>query len=136
MKNSDKKETTENIDQYELRVLKNIRDDQLIIAEDNRRRIDLLRGVILGLLFGVIGNIFVQHWYGFFEALSSWNISLLSWQNLAIVCFALAGILFVSYDFYKQIKKAEATEKSAKDHSERIRIAIQKREMRLEKKDS
>jgi hypothetical protein len=127
-------ETTENVDQYELRVLKNIRDDQLEIAEDNRRRIDLMRGIILGLLYGVIGNIFVQHWYGLFEGLSSWNLNLLFWQNLAVACFALVGILLVSYDFYKQIKKAEATEKSTKDHAERIRIAIQKREMRLEKK--
>ena len=38
-----------------------------LVLDAIQQRADFLKGVAIGLFFGIVGNMFVQHWYPVFE---------------------------------------------------------------------
>ena len=126
------KEETE----YELKVLKNLNREWLERAEEHRRRIDFIRGVALGLLYGIIGNLFVQFFFPVVESLIVGEYDTLFFSNVVISVVALAIILYATVKFRGQLTEYENQEKSARYNAETTRKAIQTRKTRLKKTDN
>jgi len=126
------KEETE----YELKVLKNLNREWLERAEEHRRRIDFIRGVALGLLYGIIGNLFVQFFFPVVESLIVGEYDTLFFSNVVISVVALAIILYATVKFRGQLTEYENQEKSARHNAETTRKAIQTRKTRLKKTDN
>jgi len=126
---SQKKEEIES----ELTMLENLNREWHERAEKHRRRIDLIRGVALGLLYGIIGNIFVQFFFPVIEAMILKEYDKLFWSNVVISAIALAIILFATVELRGQLTEYETEEKTAKQQVEVTRKAIQTRKTRLEK---
>lgn len=57
------------------------------------RHIDFRKGVILGLILGIIGNFFVQFSYSAYERAMIGSLDLLFWSNLLICGLVLAIVL-------------------------------------------
>ena len=124
-----KKEGTE----YELKILENLNREWLNRAEEHRRRVDLVRGVALGLLYGIIGNLFVQFFFPVVESLVIGGYGTLFFSNVIISVVALVIILYATIEFRGQLTEYENEERTAKQQTEATRKAIQTRKTRLEK---
>jgi hypothetical protein len=74
-------------------------------SERFQQRIDFARGIALGLFYGIVGNIFVSHYYQVFEGLILEKSDLLFWSNLTVFIISLLAILLVSGAFYCEMKK-------------------------------
>lgn len=120
---------------YELKVLQNLNREWLERAEEHRRRIDFTRGIALGLIYGIIGNLFVQFFYAVVESLVLKKYDGFV-ENAIISVVALLVILYVTIRFRGQLMEEEAKEKTAEQHAETTRKALQTREHRLENEDS
>lgn len=70
-----------------------------------QQRVDFLQGIALGLFYGIVGNIFVSHYYQVFEGLTLGKFDVLFWTNLVVFFITLAMILLVSIIFYYRMKK-------------------------------
>lgn len=126
------KEKTE----YELKVLENLNREWLERTEQRQRRIDLIRGVALGLLYGIIGNLFVQFFFPVVESLIIGEYDTLFFSNVVISIIALLIVIYTTVKFRSQLTQYENEEKSARQQVEVTRKAIQTRKTRLEKTDS
>lgn len=126
------KEETE----YELKVLENLNREWLERTEQHQRRIDLIRGVALGLLYGIIGNLFVQFFFPVVESLIIGEYDALFFSNVVISIIALLIIIYTTVKFRSQLTQYENEEKSARQQVEVTRKAIQTRKTRLEKTDN
>ena len=69
------------------------------------QRVYFLQGIALGLFYGIVGNIFVSHYYQVFEGLTLGKFDVLFWTNLVVFVIALVLILLVSVIFYYQLRK-------------------------------
>ena len=118
--------------EYELKVLENLNREWLERAERHRRRIDLITGVALGLLYGIIGNLFVQFFFPVVESLILQKYDGFV-ENVIISIVSLGIILFATVKFRSQLSEYEGEEKAAKQQAEATRKAIQTRKTRLEK---
>jgi hypothetical protein len=126
--------TTEEELKLELIALTNLKAERLEQSEEHKRRVDFTSGVALGLIYGVIGNLVVQHYYGVFEGLETGVIDNLFWSNAAVFVIGIVVIIVITLYFIKEIKREKNKAKKAKDDSEVFRKAIQKRELLLERK--
>jgi len=70
-------------------------------------RITFLRGVALGLFYGIIGNIFVSHYYQVFEGLALGKFDIVFRSNVMLFSVSLVLIIIVSIVFYYRMKKYE-----------------------------
>jgi hypothetical protein len=131
--NIDDKMTEEEL-RLELIALKNLKAERLEQSEDHKRRIDFKSGVALGLIYGIIGNLVVQHYYGVFEGLETGVINNLFWANVVVTGIGVLAIIFITLYFFKKIRREKHKADLAKDDSEVFRQAIQKRELLLESK--
>ncbi len=77
------------------------------VMQTLQQRIDFLRGIALGLFYGIVGNILVSHYYTVFEGLTLWKIDVLFWSNLMVMIVALVLIIFTSAIFYRRMRKYE-----------------------------
>jgi nitrate/nitrite transporter NarK len=125
--------TTKEETEYELKVLENLNGEWLKRAGEHRRRIDLSKGVALGLLYGIIGNLFVQFFFPVVESLVIGEYDMLFLSNVIISVVALAVILYATIKFRSQLTEYENEERTAKEQAEVTRKAIQTRKTRLEK---
>jgi len=103
-------------------------------AEITRRRIDLVRGVALGLLYGILGNFFVQFFYSVSEALALGEYPKSFWNNVIVSVASLAIILHVTKKFSSQLKEEERKMKLATDSMKRERYEIERLKKMLDKK--
>jgi len=103
-------------------------------AEITRRRIDLARGVALGLLYGIIGNLFVQFFYPVTEALALGEYPKSFWKNVIVSVASLVIILYVTIKFRSQLKEDERKMKLATDSMKRERYEIKRWKKELHKR--
>jgi nitrate/nitrite transporter NarK len=124
--------TTKEETEYELKVLENINREWLERAKRRRRSTDLIRGVALGLLYGIIGNLFVQFFFPVVETLIvGGEYDTLFFSNVAISVVALVIILYTTIKFRGQLTQYEKEEETAQQQAEVTRKAIQTRKAKL-----
>lgn len=70
-----------------------------------RSKVDLTEGLILGLLLGIFGNLFVQYLYAFTEGLVAKGI--LVYSNTILFVTAAAILVVLLYRFRQQMKTAK-----------------------------
>lgn len=120
-------------------MLRLVKDYQSLIQwwsehmETSRRRIDLVRGVALGLIYGIIGNFFVQFFYPVVEALALEEYPKSFWTNVIVSAVSLAIILYTTVKFRSQLKEDERKMKLATDSMKREKHAIEELKELLEK---
>lgn len=64
-----------------------------------------VKGLGLGLIFGIVGNIFVSHYYGIFQGLISSQFDTLFYSNLVIVVVSLVAISLLVVKWNKDKKR-------------------------------
>jgi len=69
------------------------------------RRIDFRKGIILGLILGILGNLFVQFFYPVFELAIIGNFDVVFWSNLVVCTFALAFVLYKIRGYQRELKE-------------------------------
>ena len=120
----------------ELVDLKNIRDESIEKEQEHKSNVDLTNGVVLGLLFGIVGNFAVIHWYGIFEGLVNEIYNKMFWENLAVFIIAVIAIVSLTIYYRKKVTLHKEKAKEQKAHTETLRKAIRRIEISLEKKNS
>lgn len=120
------------IDRYELEVLEKLEKSAIELSGEHQRRIDLVRGVALGLLYGIIGNLFVQHWYPIFEGLALGKYEAVFWADVIVAPIVLAVIIYTTYSYSRQLIESERKMKAARNEATTIRRSIEQRKHRLE----
>jgi hypothetical protein len=83
----------------ELPMLAELKAQNLDILQDSQRRHDLNTGLILGLIYGIIGNLFVQFFYPVVEKLVMGNFDGIFWVDLFVSAAALIGIFFTTIEY-------------------------------------
>jgi len=102
--------------------------------EEKRRSIDLVRGVALGLLYGIIGNFFVQHWHPVFEGLMLGEYKPTFWANAIVCFFSLVVILYTTIKFRHQLKEDKRKMRLARESLGRTELKIEELKQHLERK--
>jgi magnesium-transporting ATPase (P-type) len=123
----------EDILQYELDAMKEIRAKLSKNEEERTRRIDLLRGTALGLTLGILGHLFVQFLYPITEALLLGEYTPTFAGNLTICVISLILVVCVSVYLYRQLKKGENKLELSKKSEDVLEYAIKRRQHSLEK---
>jgi Flp pilus assembly protein TadB len=70
-----------------------------------RSKADIMEGLILGLLLGIFGNLFVQYLYAFTEGLVAKGI--LVYSNTILFATAAVVLIVLLYRFRQQLKYAK-----------------------------
>jgi magnesium-transporting ATPase (P-type) len=126
-------EKHEDILQYELDAMKEIREKLSKSEEERIRRIDLLRGTALGLTLGILGHLFVQFLYPITEALLLGEYNTTFAGNLAICVISLILVVCVSAYLFRQLTKAKNNVELSKKSEDVLEYAIKRRQHDLEK---
>jgi hypothetical protein len=127
-------EKYEDILQYEIDALKEIRKNLFERAEEHTRHIDFVRGTALGLTLGIVGNLFVHFLYPVTEALLLGEYKPTFIGNLLLCGISLVLIVFISAIFRRQLKRDENKLKSSMKNVEVIEYAIKRRQHSLEQR--
>lgn len=122
----------EDILQYELDALKEIREKLSKSEEERIRRIDLLRGTALGLTLGILGHLFVQFLYPITEALLLGEYTPPFAGNLIIGAISLILVVCVSAYLYQQLTRRENKLQLSKKSQDVLEYAIRRRQHSLE----
>jgi magnesium-transporting ATPase (P-type) len=122
----------EDILQYELDALKEIREKLSKSEEERIRRIDLLRGTALGLTLGILGHLFVQFLYPITEALLLGEYTPPFAGNLIIGAISLILVVCVSTYLYQQLARRENKLQLSKKSQDVLEYAIRRRQHSLE----
>jgi magnesium-transporting ATPase (P-type) len=122
----------EDILQYELDALKEIREKLSKSEEERIRRIDLLRGTALGLTLGILGHLFVQFLYPITEALLLGEYTPPFADNLIIGAISLILVVCVSTYLYQQLARRENKLQLSKKSQDVLEYAIRRRQHSLE----
>jgi hypothetical protein len=128
------REKYEDILQYEIDALKEIRRNWFERAEEHTRHVDLVRGVALGLALGIVGNLFVHFLYPLIEALLLGEYKPAFVGNFIVCTISLILIVFVSMNFRRQLAQEENKLKSSRKSLEVIEYAITRRQHSLQQK--
>jgi hypothetical protein len=75
--------------------------------ERNIRHIDLSKGLILGLFYGIIGNTFVQFFYPIIQQIILWKFESSILANIIISAISLAFILYMTARFRNHLRQLE-----------------------------
>lgn len=125
-------EKYEDIQQYELEALKEIKKNLFERDEEHTRHIDLMRCTALGLTFGIGGNLFVQFLYPVVEALLLGEYTTAFAGNLILCGISLALIIFVSIYLQLRLTRGKNKLKLSRENAEVIEYAIKRRQYILE----
>jgi hypothetical protein len=131
---SETSEKYEDILQYEIEALKEIRQNWLDRAEEDTRHIALIRGTMLGLTLGIGGNLFVQCLYPVTEALFLGECKPTFVGNLIVCAISLIFIVFVATRLRRQLTRYENKLKPSRESAAVIEYAIQRRQHSLEQR--
>ena len=80
--------------------------------ETMRQQKSLIRGVALGLFYGIIGNMLVSHYYEVFKGLVMWQFDKLFWTSLIVLVIAIVLIVVVSWRWLISLAKLEESIKA------------------------
>lgn len=72
--------------------------------QNTSRRIDFREGIILGLILGILGNLFVQFFYPLFEHAILGKFNIVFWSNLVVCAFAIAIVLYKVRGYQRELK--------------------------------
>ena len=72
-------------------------------AEMAQRQMDFRRGIVYGLIYGIVGNMAVQFGYQVFEEWILGTYNQLFWLNLTLFLFSVFVIVLVTIWFANQI---------------------------------
>lgn len=50
------------------------------------QKVDFVRGIALGLFYGIVGNLLVSYFHGLFQGLVAWQFDVLFWGGLDRFC--------------------------------------------------
>ena len=123
----------EDITQYELDAMKEIRAKLSESNGERVRHIDLLRGTALGLTLGILCHLFVQFLYPITEALLIGEYEPTFTGNLTICIISLILVVGVSTYLYRQLTKSENKLELSKKSEDVLEYAIKRRQNSLEK---
>ncbi len=123
----------EDIEQYELDALKEIRAALSERKGERLRRIDLLRGTALGLTLGILGHLFVQFLYPVTEAFMLGKYEATFAGNLTICIISLILVVGFALYLYRQLTKSENKPELSKKSEDVLEFAIKRRQNSLEK---
>jgi len=95
---------------------------------DISQQMQFTEGIVLGLLYGIIGNLVISHYYGVFEGITLARYDSLFWSNLVVFLVGLATIIILTVIFYRRLTKL----KKAKERNRKLitQIENQKRELK------
>jgi hypothetical protein len=127
-------EKYEDILQYEIDALKEIRKNCFESAEEHTRHIEFVRGTALGLTLGIVGILFVQFLYPVTEALLLREYTPTFVGNLIVCVISLILIVFISTYFRRQLTRDENKLKLSRESVEVIEYAIKRRQHSLEQR--
>lgn len=98
------------------------------IASEHQSSIDFNKGIMLGLLYGIIGNIFVQFFYPVIDAIARAQYDLLFASNATISIAALTLIIYLTIKFWNDISRHKKDKKVALDKADAFHQASQRKE--------
>lgn len=75
------------------------------LSESVNQRMQFTEGVALGLLYGIIGNLVVSHYYEVFEGITLARYDSLFWSNLTAFLIGLGSIIVLTIIFRRRLKK-------------------------------
>jgi H+/Cl- antiporter ClcA len=100
-------------------------------AETHRRKIDFTKGIALGLLYGIIGNLFVQFFYSVVEGIILQKFDVLFWSNLVISAIALSIIILATLSFRSQLSWSQHVMEGDREGANHLRGIINERKAKL-----
>jgi phosphotransferase system glucose/maltose/N-acetylglucosamine-specific IIC component len=71
------------------------------------RRMDFTKGLALGLIYGIIGNLFVQFFYPVVEAIVSGKFDMLFVTNSIVSAVSLSMLLIITWKFSRELLRLE-----------------------------
>jgi hypothetical protein len=130
----DNSEKYENIEQYELNALKEIKEKILERSEENGRRFYISKGIVIGLVYGIGGALFVLFAYPLVVAFLLGDYSAALWGNLIVCVISLITIVFVSSYLRRDIARDKDKLKISRESVDVIEYAIKRRQYALEQR--
>lgn len=67
----------------------------------------MIKGIALGLFYGIIGNMLVSHYYQIFQGIVIWQLDTMFWTNLAVFVIILVVIVIVSWRWLISMAKIQ-----------------------------
>jgi len=80
--------------------------------ETMRQQKFLIKGVALGLFYGIVGNMLVSHYYEVFKGLVIRQFDKLFWTNLVTLAIAIVLIVVVSWRWLVSLANLEESIKA------------------------
>ena len=127
-------EKYENIEQYELNALKEIKEKMFERNEENEIHAYISKGVVLGLTYGIGGTLFVLFVYPIVEAVLLGEYSAAFLGNLIVCVISLVAIVFVSLYLRRDIARDKTKPKISRESIDVIEYAIKRRQYALEQR--
>ena len=121
-------------DEKEIEAYEEFEKEYLERVELQRRKIDFTKGIALGLLYGIIGNLFVQFFYPVFEGVILEKYDVLFWSNLVISAIALGIILLVTFSFRNQLSWSGLVMEGEKEGARHLKGIINEKKAKLRNK--
>lgn len=75
--------------------------EQIVLSQE------FIRGVTIGLFYGIVGNIIVLHYHRAFERLMTGQFDVLLWANVIVFIVAFASIVVLSIRWHSKLGKLE-----------------------------
>jgi hypothetical protein len=126
-------EKYEDIRQYELEALKEVKRKMIDSAGQNKKNVDLVKGAVLGLILGIGGTVSVQSLLPIIDALLLGEYNQIPVVNLAVCAVSLIVMIFVSGYFYHQLRNLKKWQLS-RESIDVIEYGIKRRQYSLEQK--
>jgi len=75
--------------------------------EATRSQMSMMKGVVLGLFYGVVGNVAVTHYYQILRGAVMSEFDTMFWTNLVILVVMSSIIVIVSWKWHSSMTKME-----------------------------
>ena len=124
----------EDIDQYELKALKEIKEN-LDRDEGKTGSVDLVKGVACGLVFGIGGILFALSLYPVVETLIRGENMTGFVGNLMVGAVCLVLIVLVGIYLLRQLSRVKSKPRLSRESAEVLDYAIKRRQHALEQKE-
>jgi len=105
--------------------LEETQKDWIKSAEEYRRRVDFTKGVVLGLVLGIVGNLLVQFFYPVVESLVLGEYTNVFWANMTISAVALVIIVYITVKYRSQLSQEKSLMKVSIENQENMKEAIE-----------
>ena len=105
MEKKELKEALAELEKIQLEVMNGFEKVLSSLSQKAQEGQNFVRGIAIGLFYGIIGNILVSHYFKVFEDLILGEFGALFWTNLIVFVVALSLILIMSLRWYSQIGK-------------------------------